>query len=66
MATTHRGCATGFGNQNGYQLKKGNVKNFAAFLKQQKQDIEISKRAIISTILNLVPTDMSIENSPSN
>jgi hypothetical protein len=58
--------------KNGYvQLtKKGNIKNFAAFLKSNKNEtIEISKRdyadftyRIISTILNLVPTDMSIEN----
>jgi hypothetical protein len=58
--------------KNGYvQLtKKGNVKNFAAFLKRDKNaPITTTKKdyadftyRLISTVLNLVPTDMSIEN----
>jgi hypothetical protein len=58
--------------KNGYvQLtKKGNVKNFAAFLKKdtavkssnEKRDYAEFAYRIISKLLNLVPTDMSIEN----
>jgi hypothetical protein len=58
--------------KNGYvQLtKKGNVKNFGAFLKRDKNEpkttdkrdyAEIAYR-IISKVLNLVPTDMALEN----
>jgi hypothetical protein len=70
MATTHRGCATGYsGNQNGCVnlLKKGNVKTL---LPSKATKTRLSKSAkeitltlpTVSTILNLVPTDMSIEN----
>ncbi|MCW2120347.1 transglycosylase domain-containing protein [Flavobacterium sp. 7A] len=59
--------------QNGFvQLtKKGNVKNFAAFLKksEEEQDSNNDKKdyaaftyRIISKILNLVPTDMNVQN----
>jgi hypothetical protein len=58
--------------KNGYvQLtKKGNVKNFAAFLKRDKTDSTITSKRdyadftyrIITKVLNLVPTDMKIEN----
>jgi hypothetical protein len=58
--------------KNGYvQLtKKGNVKNFSAFLKRDKtEQISTNQRdyadfayRIISRVLNLVPTDMNIEN----
>lgn len=58
--------------KNGYvQLtKKGNVKNFQAFLKKdnavkssnEKRDYAEFAYRIISKLLNLVPTDMSIEN----
>ncbi|MNQ07222.1 Penicillin-binding protein 1F [compost metagenome] len=50
--------------------KKGNVKNFAAFLKRdktekntdQKRDYAKFAYRIISKLLNLVPTDMNIKN----
>ncbi|WP_072988627.1 transglycosylase domain-containing protein [Flavobacterium segetis] len=58
--------------QNGFVqlVKKGNVKNFAAFLKKDNQEsIKSSKKdyaeiayRIISKVLNLVPTDMKVEN----
>lgn len=58
--------------KNGYVqlIKKGNVKNFAAFLKKdnavkssnEKRDYAEFAYRIISKLLNLVPTDMSIEN----
>lgn len=58
--------------KNGYvQLtKKGNVKNFAAFLKKDKNEPVSTKKRdyaefayrIISKVLNLVPTDMTMEN----
>ena len=58
--------------KNGYvQLtKKGNVKNFQAFIKKdnavkssnEKRDYAEFAYRIISKLLNLVPTDMSIEN----
>lgn len=58
--------------KNGYvQLtQKGDVKNFAAFLKKDnqeptsndKRDYAAFAYRIISKVLNLVPTDMSIEN----
>lgn len=58
--------------KNGYvQLtQKGKVKNFAAFLKKDnqeptsndKRDYAAFTYRIISKVLNLVPTDMSIEN----
>ncbi|MBX9888635.1 MAG: transglycosylase domain-containing protein [Flavobacteriaceae bacterium] len=58
--------------ENGYvQLtKKGNVKNFAAFLKRDKNDPTTSNKKdyadftyrLISKVLNLIPTDMRIEN----
>lgn len=57
---------------NGYvQLtKKGNIKNFAAFLKKDSTAIQSDDKKnyadfayrIITTALNLVPTDMKIEN----
>lgn len=51
-------------------VQKGNVKNFAAFLKKDngestnndKRDYAAFAYRIISKALNLVPTDMSIEN----
>jgi len=51
-------------------VKKGNVKNFAAFLKKEnsesssdnKRDYATFAYRIISKVLNLVPTDMSVEN----
>ena len=50
--------------------QKGDVKNFAAFLKKdnqeptsnEKRDYAAFAYRIISKVLNLVPTDMSIEN----
>lgn len=58
--------------KNGYvQLtKKGNIKNFAAFLKKDKSEPVSTKKRdyaefayrIISKVLNLVPTDMTMEN----
>ena len=58
--------------KNGYvQLtKKGNVKNFASFLKKDKNELASNSDRdyadfayrIISKVLNLVPTDMSVEN----
>ncbi|MEZ7514817.1 transglycosylase domain-containing protein [Flavobacterium frigidarium] len=57
---------------NGYvQLtKKGNIKNFAAFLKKDSTAVQSDNKKnyadfayrIITTALNLVPTDMKIEN----
>lgn len=60
------------GIQNGFiqLVQKGDVKNFAAFLKKEKSEsvnttkkdyAEIANR-IISKVLNLVPTDMKVEN----
>ena len=60
------------GIQNGFVqlVQKGDVKNFAAFLKKdnsesvnnsKKDYAEIANR-IISKVLNLVPTDMKVEN----
>lgn len=51
-------------------VQKGNVKNFAAFLKKdngetntnEKRDYAAFAYRIISKALNLVPTDMSVEN----
>lgn len=51
-------------------VQKGNVKNFAAFLKKDdgestsndKRDYAAFAYRIISKALNLIPTDMSIEN----
>ncbi|NGY36601.1 glycosyl transferase [Flavobacterium sp. XN-5] len=51
-------------------VQKGNVKNFAAFLKKDnsesnsdnKRDYATFANRIISKVLNLVPTDMSVEN----
>jgi hypothetical protein len=58
--------------KNGYvQLtKKGKVKNFGAFLKRDKNEPKTNKKRdyaefayrIISKVLNLVPTDMTLEN----
>lgn len=58
--------------QNGYvQLtKKGNIKNFAAFLKRDKNESSVTEKKdyadytyrLITKVLNLVPTDMRIEN----
>ncbi|CAN1574748.1 Glycosyl transferase, family 51 [Flavobacteriaceae bacterium] len=58
--------------KNGYvQLtKKGKIKNFGAFLKKDKNEPKSTKKRdyaefayrIISKVLNLVPTDMNIEN----
>jgi len=58
--------------KNGYvQLtKKGNVKNFGAFLKKDKNEPVSTKKRdyaefayrIISKVLNLVPIDMTMEN----
>ncbi len=57
--------------KNGYvQLtKKGNVKNFAAFLKRNKDEENTADKKdyasfayrIISKVLNLIPTDMDVE-----
>jgi len=60
------------GIKNGFVqlVQKGDVKNFAAFLKKDKSEsvnnskkdyAEIANR-IISKLLNLVPTDMKVEN----
>jgi hypothetical protein len=51
-------------------IQKGNVKNFAAFLKKddgesitnEKRDYAAFAYRIISKALNLIPTDMSVEN----
>ncbi|WP_016990150.1 transglycosylase domain-containing protein [Flavobacterium sp. ACAM 123] len=51
-------------------IQKGNVKNFAAFLKKddgetttnEKRDYATFAFRIISKALNLIPTDMSVEN----
>ena len=51
-------------------VQKGKVKNFAAFLKKdsididtdEKRDYAVSAYRIISKALNLIPTDMKIEN----
>ena len=58
--------------KNGYvQLtKKGEVKNFAAFLKRNKNEEKSNDKRdyaafayrIISKVLNLIPTDMDVEN----
>lgn len=58
--------------KNGYiQLtKKGNIKNFAAFLKRNKDEENSNSKKdyaafayrIISKVLNLIPTDMNVEN----
>ncbi|PKB16520.1 transglycosylase domain-containing protein [Flavobacterium sp. 5] len=58
--------------KNGYvQLtKKGKIKNFGAFLKRDKNEPKSDKKRdyaefayrIISKVLNLVPTDMTLEN----
>ncbi|GEC70914.1 Transglycosylase [Flavobacterium flevense] len=58
--------------KNGYiQLtKKGNIKNFAAFLKRNKSEENSTNKKdyasfayrIISKVLNLIPTDMEVEN----
>lgn len=58
--------------KNGYvQLtKKGEIKNFAAFLKRNKNEENTSDKKdyaafayrIISKVLNLIPTDMNVEN----
>jgi hypothetical protein len=50
--------------------KKGEVKNFAAFLKRNKNEENTSDKKdyaafayrIISKVLNLIPTDMNVEN----
>ncbi|MEP6804171.1 MAG: biosynthetic peptidoglycan transglycosylase [Flavobacterium sp.] len=57
---------------NGYiqLVKKGNVRNFDAFLKKDKTDSDKNEKRnyatfayrIISKLLNLVPTDMKLEN----
>ncbi|OXB25375.1 glycosyl transferase [Flavobacterium tructae] len=57
---------------NGYiqLVKKGNVRNFDAFLKKDKSDSDKNEKRkyasfayrIISKLLNLVPTDMKLEN----
>jgi len=57
---------------NGYiqLVKKGNVRNFDAFLKKDKADTDKNEKRkyaafayrIISKLLNLVPTDMKLEN----
>jgi hypothetical protein len=36
MATTHRGCATGFGNQNGYPTYKKGMLKLCCLLKATK------------------------------
>lgn len=51
-------------------VKKGNVKNFDAFLKKDKADTGLNEKRkyasfayrIISKVLNLIPTDMNLEN----
>ena len=51
-------------------VKKGNVRNFDAFLKKDKADTDKNEKRkyatfayrIISKLLNLVPTDMRLEN----
>tara|TARA_R110000868_G_scaffold152815_3_gene378076 strand:+ start:6968 stop:8929 length:1962 start_codon:yes stop_codon:yes gene_type:complete len=51
-------------------VQKGNVKNFAAFLKKDSTEIRTGEKRdyaafayrIISKVLNLIPTDMKIEN----
>ena len=51
-------------------VQKGNVKNFAAFLKKDKKEPNSNDKKdyaafayrIISKVLNLVPTDMDVEN----
>ncbi len=51
-------------------VQKGKVKNFAAFLKKDSTDISTGEKRdyaafayrIISKVLNLIPTDMKIEN----
>lgn len=50
-------------------IKKGNVKNFAAFLKKDSTETTSSKKdyaawayRIISRVLNLIPTDMNVKN----
>jgi hypothetical protein len=58
--------------KNGYVklTKKGKIKNFGAFLKKDKNEPKSAKKRdyaefayrIISKVLNLVPTDMNIEN----
>jgi len=57
---------------NGYiqLVKKGKVRNFDAFLKRDKEDSDTNEKRkygafayrIISKLLNLVPTDMKLEN----
>ncbi|MCC9017610.1 transglycosylase domain-containing protein [Flavobacterium lipolyticum] len=57
---------------NGYiqLVKKGNIRNFDAFLKKDKSDSDKNEKRkyatfayrIISKLLNLVPTDMKLEN----
>lgn len=57
---------------NGYiqLVKKGKIRNFDAFLKRDKSDSDINEKRkyatfayrIISKLLNLVPTDMKLEN----
>ncbi len=57
---------------NGYIqfVKKGKVRNFDAFLKRDKEDSDTNEKRkygtfayrIISKLLNLVPTDMKLEN----
>lgn len=57
---------------NGYiqLVKKGNIRNFDAFLKKDKTDSDKNEKRkyaafayrIISKLLNLVPTDMKLEN----
>ena len=57
---------------NGYiqLVKKGNIRNFDAFLKKDKADSDKNEKRkyatfayrIISKLLNLVPTDMKLEN----
>jgi hypothetical protein len=58
--------------QNGFVqlVQKGDIKNFAAFLKKDKNELVNSRKKdyaelvyrIISRVLNLVPTDMNVEN----
>jgi hypothetical protein len=50
-------------------IQKGNVKNFAAFLKKDNGESTTNEKRlchfayrIISKALNLIPTDMSVEN----
>jgi hypothetical protein len=51
-----------------YNSYKGNVKNFAAFLKKDNGESTTNEKRlchfcrIISKALNLIPTDMSVEN----